>query len=298
MREKCVRPLPLIGLCALLVCACGEDDSGSSGNLEQALAGTRSAEAQETTSAVTLPLGGAQPHHLRASGLFVLLPQPNHPARSIRLTRNIFRGPRGAFRIEDTRFWTDPLVAPDGRLDGREAVFDGEHLAVRRAWGPWMERDTVGRQHERLLLEAHDIAAAALDAFGPYLRFFDDPEGEVTLAGLPVKWERVSLETTVAPRPMEAEALSALREHTETWRSWLAATHPPKTISGRIARRVGGERELVAGKIVIEGTGTWGNQARPYRLEVNYEMGPLPPQVSMTLPADRLPPTRDRPITV
>jgi hypothetical protein len=229
------------------------------------------------------------------TGVFALLPGEAGPARSIRVTRNIFRGKRRSFRIEDTRFWNDPLVAPDGRLDGRESVFDGERLAVRRAWGPWMDRETVGRQQERLLREAYDIGPAVLDAFGPYLRFHPDPEGETTVAGLKVKWERITLETTVAPRPMDTKELLVLREHTETWKAWLAATHTPRRIDGRIARRVDGDKEMIAGRLAIEGTGRWGDHRRDFNLVVSYEMGPLPPQVSLSLPDERLPARRDRP---
>jgi len=227
--------------------------------------------------------------------VFALLDGDEGPGRGVRVTRDIFRGKGRAFRIEDARLWTDPIIAPTGRLEGRESVYDGENLAVRRRWGPWMDRETVGHPHERLLREAHDVAPAVLGAFEPYLRFEPDPAGEATLAGMKVKWERAALDTTVMPRPLEEEALTTLREHTETWKAWLAATHQPREVEGRLARRVDGEREVVAADLLIRGVGRWGGRRRSFELHMVYEMGLLPPQISFALPEERLPARRSRP---
>ena len=282
-------------LCALLAMGCSEQSASATAALEEALAGTRQADDPASATASRRPLAGSQPHQLQMDGVFVLLPGPGGPGHSVQTLRNVSRGEGRAFRIEDSRFWKDRHVAPDGRLDGRESVFDGEHLAVRRSWGPWMERETVGQQQERLLREAYDIAPAVLGAFGSYLRFEPDPEGETTLAGMKVMWERASLDKSVGPRPMDKEALVALREHTENWKAWLAATHTPNRIEGRLARRTDGTAEVVAGNLLIEGIGRWDGREREFRLSVTYEMSPLSPQASFDMPKDRLPPTRERP---
>lgn len=273
---------------------CAERSGGEHGALEEALANTRQTGAGAGTASL-LPFDGAEPHQLRMDAMFALVGGEGEPGRGIRVTRDIFRGKGQAFRIEDTRLWTDPVVTPTGRLDGRETVYDGERLAVRRQWGPWMERETLGRQHQRLLAEAYDVGPAVLGAFGPYLIFTPDPEGEVTMAGVRVKWEQVALDPSVAPRPLDDETLRTLREHTETWKAWMAATHKPHLVEGRLARRVDGQREIVAGRLVIKGVGKWQERRRDFQLEVSYQMSPLPPQVSFTLPEDRLPARRSRP---
>lgn len=279
---------------ALSAPGCAERSGGEHGALEEALAGTRQ-PGTGAGSATLQPLDGAEPHQLHMDAMFALEGGEGGPGRGIRITRDIFRGKGQAFRIEDTRLWTDPVVSPTGRLEGRETVYDGERLAVRRRWGPWMERETLGRQQERLLAEAYDVAPAVLGAFGSYLLFTPDPEGEVTMAGVRVKWERVALDTSVAPRPLDDEALGALREHTETWKAWMSATHKPHLVEGRLARRIDGQREVVAGRLVIKGAGQWRGRRRDFQLEMGYQMSPLPPQVSFTLPEDRLPARRSRP---
>ena len=158
-----------------------------------------------------------------------------------------------------------------------------------------MDRETVGGQHERLLREAHDMGPTLLDAFGPYLEFRPDAQGDATIAGLAVTWENVALDSSVAPRPMDAEELRTLREHNETWKAWLAATHKPFLVEGRIARTKDDARELVAGTIRIEGFGTWEGRRRNFLLRISYEMGPPSPLVSLTMPEERLPARRLRP---
>jgi hypothetical protein len=278
----------------LLVIGCSPSEQRAA-RLEEALAGTRQEQPQNSAQGKDLPMEGAEPHHLRMTGTFVLRQVGAGSGRTIEITREVFRGRRQAFRIEELRFWTDPVVAPEGHQDGRQVIFDGQALAVRRSWGPWMDRETVGAPHHQLLRDAHDIGPAVLEAFGPYMTFRDDPEGETTLAGMPVRWERVGLDAAVAPRPLDAEALRALREHNEDWKIWMAASHKPLSLKGRIARRVDGKRELVAGTVQIEGLGTFESQQRDFMVLLNYEIAPLPPHVSLAAPKDRLPARRQRP---
>ena len=284
-----------IGIClCLFMTGCTASEQRAA-RLEEALAGTRQEQASDAPQGTDLPMKGAQPHHLRMSGTFVLRQVGAGSGRSIEITREVFRGKKQAFRIEERRFWTDPVVAPEGRQDGRQVIYDGNALAVRRSWGPWMDRETVGDPQSELLRDAHDMGPSVLEAFGPYMSFRDDPEGEVTLAGMPVRWQRIGLDSAVAPKPLDAEALAALREHNEDWKIWMAASHKPLSIKGRIARRLDGPQELVAGTITIEGIGTFDSQRRDFMVLLNYEIGPLPPHVSLTAPKDRLSARRDRP---
>ncbi|MGB0588429.1 MAG: hypothetical protein ACPGU1_02005 [Myxococcota bacterium] len=283
----------LLGL-ALLTGGCTPSEQRAA-RLEEAMAGVRQEASPDAVQATDLPMQGAEPHHLRMVGTFVLRQVGASSGRSISVTREVYRGKRQAFRIEELRFWTDPVVAPEGRQDGRQAVFDGKALAVRRSWGPWMDRETVGAPQHQLLREAHDIGPSVLEAFGPYMIFREDPEGETTMSGVRVRWERVGLDSAVAPRPLEPEALKALREHDEDWKIWMAASHKPLTVKGRIARRVDAPHELVAGSLQIEGIGTFDDQRRDFMVLLDYEIGPLPPHASLVLPEETLPARRARP---
>jgi hypothetical protein len=287
------RAWALIGWLAVATgCSQGEQHAA---RLEEALAGSRQDEEPSSARGNALPLEGADPHHLRMVGTFVLKEVGAGTGHSIEVTREVFRGKRQAYRLEEARFWTDPAVAPEGRQDGRQVVYDGQHLAVRRSWGPWMDRETVGAPQDRLLQDAHDIGPAVLEAFGPYMSFDEDPEGEAQLAGMRVRWERVRLDPAVAPRPLEPEALRALREHNEDWKTWIAASHKPLRIQGRIARRVDGQRELVAGNLKVEGIGTLEGERRDFMVLLSYEITPLPPHISLAAPRDRISARRQRP---
>lgn len=268
---------------------------GRDAKFEEALSGTRHDSDPAHANSAALPLSDLTPHHLRMSGTFVLRKVGAGSGRAIEVTRNLYRGKSNAFRLEEMRFWTDPVVAPEGRQDGRQAVFNGESLAVRRSWGPWMKRENVGGQHEALLRSAHDIAPAVMEAFSPYMVFRPDPEGDATIAGVAVRWERVGLDLAVQPRPLKADALKALREHEDDWKTWLAASHKPIEISGRIARRIDGDKDLVSGNLSIKGIGTWSDERRDFMLLLNYEIAPLPPHVSFEVSDEILPARRERP---
>ena len=285
----------LFVLSTLTLLGCSEAAEQRAAQLDEALAGTRQPRGDSQTRPHTLPLDDAEPHHLRMSGTFVLREVGKSSGRSVQLSREVYRGKGGRYRIEEIRSWSDPVVAPEGREDGRTIVFDGERLAVRRSWGPWMEREIVGGQQTRLLAQAHDIGTSVLEAFAPYMRFSKDAEGDKTLAGMNVRWERVSLDHSVSPKPLDPKALSALREHTEDWTTWLAATHKPSRIEGRIARRLEGDRALIAGRLDLEGTAQRGAERRDFLLLLNYEIAPLPPAISFDLPETMTPARRDRP---
>ena len=94
---------------------------------------------------------------------------------------------------------------------------------------------------------------------------------------------------------MEKEALNALRDHEDDWKVWLAASHKPIEISGRVARRIDGDKGLVAGELSVKGIGAWGDEKRDFMALVNYDIGPLPPHISFKLPDETLAPRRERP---
>ena len=291
-----MRPAGLILLSVAILSGCTEPEQRAA-LLEEALAGTKHHKDPAKANKTQVPLQGAAPHHLRMSGTFVLRHVGAGSGRSIEVTRNVYRGKSQAFRIEEMRFWTDPIVAPEGRQDGREVVFDGQELSVKRSWGPWMEREGVGAPQERLLTSAHDIAPSLMDAFGPYMVFRPDPEGETTLMGMEVRWERVGLDLAVKPKPLDAETLNMLREHDEKWKTWIAASHKALEIQGRIARRIdsGQAGEVVAGKLKVQGIASWEQEQRDFIIVMDYEIAPLSPHTSFARPEERVPARRERP---
>ena len=236
----------------------------------------------------------ATPHQVHVHGVFSLR-GGSQGGQRVEIDRQVLRGPRGAFRIYDRRFWHDHLVAPKGSEDGREILFDGRQLAIRRAWGPWMERETLDGQHLRLLDEAYDVGPAVLAGFGDYLQFREDPEGQTTIAGVDVVWERVVLDTEVIPRPMSQQDLLGLRNHESNWRHWLAATHKPFRVEGRLARRKDQPGAIVAGNLEIEGVAEWKGAPTDFMVTVRYTVSELPPGSSFTLPLERQPARRQRP---
>lgn len=234
------------------------------------------------------------PHQVHVHGVFSLKGGAGGGQR-VEVDRQVLRGPNGAFRIIDRRFWHDHIVTPKGSEDGREVLFDGRELVIRRSWGPWMERETLDGQHLRLLDDAYDVAPAVLAGFEDYIQFREDPQGADKVAGVDVVWERLVLDTQVVPRPLPEEELLRLRNHQDHWRHWLSATHKPNRIDGRLARRLDGDRSVMAGDLLIEGTAEWGGLPAAFTVTLRYTVSELPPGSSFTLPVERQPARRQRP---
>ncbi len=289
---RTVLAVALMGLGLGAGCAQVSEEAGERA-LEEALASTwrPGTGAEETTTAVTLPMQGAEPHRARLDGHFRII---ESPGRYVRLERTIDRGQAGAWRVRDDRVFGNPEVAALGNDEGREGVYDGKgRFAARRRWGRWMERETLGGHDHRYLTAAYDIAPELLGAFQPYIRWVPLEETE-TIAGVPVRWERAELDTAVAPRPMEAEALTALRDHVDNWKAWIAATHRPHRLSGRLAFRTDGSREPVAGELTISGSASVEDRNHAFEAELAIKVTPLPPDASFAIPEDVLPARRPR----
>ncbi|MGM0574624.1 MAG: hypothetical protein ACQEXJ_02655 [Myxococcota bacterium] len=287
----------VLGAAAILVAGCTRDpEEAGPEALERALAGTRVVEDGAATAPEPVPFAGAEPHRIRMRGEFFLRGEPG-AATGVEVVRTVDRGEGGAFRLHEHRTWTHPVEAPGGLEDGREAVFDGERFAYRRLWAPWMLRETLGGRAEQFLRSAYDLLPEALKAFGPYIRWSPASGGEEVVAGLPAEWRRASLDPAVRPRGMDGESLARLRDHEQDWSAWLAATHRPRTIEGRVARRPEGEGadEVLAGSLTVAGDATVEGQRRRFRLEVTWEVLPLPGDAEFTVPEDVLSARRPRP---
>jgi hypothetical protein len=223
------------------------------------------------------------------------------------IQRVIDRGSDGAFAIEDQRTWTDPELALNGYTDRRVIRSDGELLAVKRAGGPWMERETLGGHAQRLLTSAYDIAPTVLNGLKRHLQLqVVNPDGAQGLdtggfdpspAGLEVQWYAVTLApgagSGTTPGPKE---LRRLRSQESTWSRWLSETHKPTSIQGSLARTSAGEEgDVIAGALELDGSATVEGVTRAFTLALRISVEPLPASVSFQLPEDRLPATRDRP---
>jgi len=274
-----------VGLAALM--GCGDGAPGGEAALEQALS-TTAGRTEGRFSPRPPPLSGSTPHRMKVR-FELALKAPNGDRRVV-VDRRIDRGEGGRFRVVDDRRAAVPELAE--RVDGREAVFDGQRFASRRRFGPWIERDLLYGGHERTLRDAYDLGAGVLAAFGDYITWQPDARGAATLAGVPVRWEMVSLNRRVAPRPLDAEALAELRDHVDNWRAWAAATHRPTRVSGELARTRSGE--VVAGELEIGGQATVEGVTAEFTISLTYAVETLPKEAGFDLPKDVLPEARDR----
>ena len=127
-----------------------------------------------------LPFAGAGAH--RAVDRFELTLTFEDGVRKLVVDRVITRGADGAFRVAQTRRWIDPALAAKGRDDGREAVFDGQRFATRRASGPWREREVWRGDHHAWLRQAYAVGPGMMRAYGPMLDL--SREGTAEVAGL------------------------------------------------------------------------------------------------------------------
>ncbi|TNF29038.1 MAG: hypothetical protein EP329_16635 [Deltaproteobacteria bacterium] len=280
----------VVSLCAVLLgtaLGCGDGAAGGDLALQQALAST-AGRTEGRFSPSPRPLDGARPHRLTVTATIALTSPDGE--RKVEITRRVDRGDGGRFRVVDEREASLPVLGT--RVDGREAVFDGARFASRRRFGPWIARDLLNGGHERALREAYDLGAGVLAAFGDYVTWKEDPSKDERLAGLPVRWAAASLNRRVAPRPLAADALAALRDHVDHWPAWVAATHKPTRIGGAVARTKAGE--LVAGELEIGGEATVEGVPASFSVKLRYAVTDLPKKASFALPDDVLPEARGR----
>jgi len=280
---------------ALAAGAGGESEGDPPGALEQAIARARPPwmPGQELPRA----MAGAGPHRMVVTAA-LRLDAPSGPQRLV-ITRTIDRGPKQAFAVEDGRAWTTPSVhegnparTHEDRVVGR---FDGRAFAERRGDGPWLERDVMDGHAERFLQRAYDLKALALEGLGDYLRWQDiapGPDRPATVAGVPVTWREVTLDPAVRPRALPAEELAALRQHTRDWPVWIAATHRPMRVDGRLAFTAAGD--IAMGRIEAVGVATVDGVEAAFGLTLEVAVSRLDDKVSFELPADRLPADRPR----
>lgn len=282
----------------LTAVSCDVDAPSDDQALTAALAAT--AGRTEGRGPTARPLEGADDHRLLVEAEIAL--EFEEGARRLVFERVVDRraggrgvGDEGAapFRVVDRRT-LHTAGAPTPRYDeGREGVFDGARFATRRRFGPWIEHDLLERGHERLLHEAHGLGEQIVAGFSDYLNWEEDPAADEVIAGIPVRWAEARLDARVAPRPLDAEALAALRDHEEHWPAWVAATHRPDRVTGRVARaRRGGE--LVAARLEIRGRATVDGVSSPFAVTLEQRVEALPSKASLELPADVLPATRER----
>lgn len=282
-------------LALVLASGCTEvDQETSPETLAAALADLRGPDASARATADPLPSAGAEPHTTRQTLRWKLDPANGERMR-LAIARTIARGDAGRFTVRDTRVWQDERVATDTVDDEATVVYDGKRLAVGRNGGPWMERETLGGQEERLLRNAYDLAPTLLEAFGPYLVWKPAPPGDPgRVAGMEVRWEDASLDTQVRPRPMSVDEQNALRDHEGHWRAWLAATHRPTEVRGHVARRVD-TGEVVVGSVVITGEASVEGQAASFGMELDLAVGEAAPAESFKLPEPLVSAQRERP---
>ena len=268
-------------------------DASSSGEaaLREALATTAGRTEGARLNPHPWPLAAASPHRMRIEGRLGLdLPSGR---REVRLDRVIDRGPDRRFRVVDDRARVIVGAPVERHEDGREGVFDGARFASRRRFGPWIAGDPLHGAHERLLREAHGLAADVLTAFADDIAWTESPiEGDV-LIGRPVRWSAARLTARTSAAPLTPEALAAARDHETRWPLWLAATHRPTAVEGRLARDRA-TNEVVAGRLAIRGRATVGADDAGFDLLVEYTPEPLPDGAVFTLPENTLPEARTR----
>jgi hypothetical protein len=278
-------PWILVGIAG---CSSSQDPEGTQA-LTEALA-TAGQSARATELGLSLPHAGASPHRMRATAELVLETSPEK-RWMVRIERTIDRGEERRFRVTDTRFFTDSVRPVKDHEDGREILYDGGRLAVRRAAAPWRERAAWKGEERELLASAYDAMPALLSAFGPYLTWRAG-EGPPQVIGLEVEWREAALDTSVAPRPVEPARLAELRDYDATLAGWLGVTHRPTRVSGRLAFK-SGTQEVVAGELELSGSAQVEGTEAQFVARAKLAPEALP-EVGFQIPADAMPPTRRR----
>jgi len=272
----------------LLACST-VDETGGALALEMAF--ERAGTVKDLQVDAPLPTTGLPPHRATMRVVYRLGTGSDRSVLDVK--RVVDRGDGGSFRVDDRRTWFEPKGPADGVTDGHEARFDGHRLASRRKWAPWITRGIVAGEHHVLLRAAYDGAPTVLGALAGYLTW--EPDGRETLLGaVDVGWERVGRDPDVAPAPLDEVTLRALRDHEDHWGSWLAATHAPSVVTGRLAR-LPGSREVVSGELEIQGIAHLPQGRRPFTLSVTYGLAPPSGTISFEAPENALEAKRARP---
>jgi len=287
-----MRGLAIMGCLSLLVaCNPSPEDTGPEA-LEAALSGTRTLETRHGAGAKPPPLANAGPHRstIRVS-LTLDGEEPGY--RRISIDREIARGTQGAFRIKDRRRWTEPALPVAGYDDGRDVLYDGSRLLIRRLGAPWAEREAVGGHPERLLSEAYAMSRSIQRAFGHHLRWVPSKDAPPALSAANVSWFTVSLNLLGAAGEPVTGALETDRDHEKHWASWWGATHVVDEVEGNMARLEGSD-DWVAGNLLLKGQATVDGVTMAFTLRYSASVEPNVKPGTFEIPKDVSPATRPR----
>jgi hypothetical protein len=278
-------------LAVLMACSPSPEHTDAAA-LEAALAGTRSVAAPHGAGAEPPPLADAGPHRSTIR-LSLTLGAGGSGYRRITIERVIDRGPGGAYRIKDRRRWTDPALPVNGYDDGRDILYDGKGLYIRRLGAPWMARETVGGHPERLLRDAYAMSPSIHAAFDHAIAWSPVADAPPALGAANVSWfEAKARPAALAPKPATG-SLAGDRDHAKHWTRWWGATHEVETVQGRMAR-LGDSNHWVAGTLELSGKATVDAITERFQLRYAASVEPRTGSDSFKAPADAQPATRPR----
>lgn len=321
------RALPFV-----VLVACSSED-GEVGALERALSKARPMhEVVEPTVAagsawdISVPLVELVDHRLEVEAKLELNPtgsasrdardgatSPAEQRHTLVITRSIARQGR-RFRVVETRVHREPSLAdPAAARETQarfEAIFDGQHLAIKRGNGPFIERDARDGLPGRILTQLHDLTPSLFTAFGDYFVETQSPGRAPEIAGLGLDWRALSLDTGVRPRTLSDTELTALKDHERNVFAWVAATFRPTKVVGRVGRvqtkgAPGGAEGILECDLSLAGGFRGPTGGGGFSLELTQRVSRLADSAiaslaerapaDFVLPAERLPPDRPRP---
>ena len=282
----------MFGLVLLVACNPSPEDTGPEA-LEAALSGTRTLKTRHGAGAQPPPLANAGPHRSTIRVIFTLDgEEPGY--RRLFIEREIARGDDGAFRIADRRRWTDPALPVAGYDEGRDILYDGSRLLIRRLGAPWAERESIGGHAERLLGNAYAMSHSIQGAFGHRLRWVASKDAPPALSAANVSWFTASLSLDgVAPEPVTG-SLEGDRDHETHWESWWGAPHVVDEVEGSMARLEGSD-DWVAGNLMLKGMATMEGVKQSFTLRYSASVETNVKASTFEIPKDVVPATRPRP---
>ena len=258
-----------LALAALALAGCSSDPSeAAQARMNEALsrAGTATSVARSARAGLPAAFAGLGPHRTRTGGLYAFAGgSPKY--QKLGLERTVTIGTEGRYKIDETRWMTHGMLAEEGYDDGRETVFDGARLATRKRWGVWGLRDTDGGAAADALSAAYAGPPQIFAAMSPYVEERDpEPGSPAELYGVPVTWKSLGLKAGGEPERLSPDERDAARRHDRDWTRWLAATHVPHTVTGRVARRADGT--VVAFNLRAVGLASVGGAHENFTLDV------------------------------
>lgn len=287
MKRRCA----MIGLSLLVACNPSPEDTGPEA-LEAALSGTRTLQTRHGAGAQPPPLANAGPH--RSTIHVSLMLDGEEPGyRRISIEREITRGAKGAFHIQDRRRWTDPALSVAGYDEGRDVLYDGSRLLIRRLGAPWSEREAVGGHPERLLSDAYAMSRSIQRAFGHRLRWVASKDAPPALAAANVSWFTASLDLHGEPAPPVTGSLESDRDHDTHWASWWGATHVVDEVEGSMARLEGSD-DWVAGNLLLKGMATMDGAKQSFALRYSASVETRIKASAFDIPKEVMPAKRPR----